>query len=328
MTSESRYDQCTESQTPIDLLESKGSVLGRVAICIATLIEKDPKLEPVPKKPNVPTREEALLRVRRLSRKFNFTADMVGLASDSPENRNRMRNASLLAKHRRLTYGDQKGQVDFLINSLFNYEKNGLPRGGYFVDLACADGVRINNSLFLERHLGWKGLLFEPNPRFRKRIEAHRTSPLVTRCVTDRIGSVEQFRIDNGMLGGIVSDATDNNPRFRGEELKAAEIIEVETTTLAHELDQAGAPSTIDFLSLDVEGAEWIVMRKFPFDRYQFKFMTIERPPPELDLLLDKQGYRQVAHMRSDVIYAHETQLPDINLNPALDFAFTPQCEA
>ena len=41
-------------------------------------------------------------------------------------------NNILLKKHLRFTYGDQKGQVEYLINNVFNYELNGLKKNGYF----------------------------------------------------------------------------------------------------------------------------------------------------------------------------------------------------
>jgi len=75
-------------------------------------------------------------------------------------------------------YGCQKGQVDFLVNNVFDYENKGLPRDGFFIDLAAADGVRISNTYFLERYLNWKGVLFEPNPKFHESILANRSAPL------------------------------------------------------------------------------------------------------------------------------------------------------
>lgn len=232
---------------------------------------------------------------------------------------------SLLMDHLKYTYGDQKGQVDYLINNIFNYEKNGLKKNGFFVDLACADGVHINNSYFLEKHLGWSGLLFEPNPGYRDLISANRSSPLITKCVSDVANQTVRFRIDNGMLGGIVSDDTDNNKSLRGSELKNAEIIEIETTTLLEELDKINAPNLIDFLSLDIEGAEWIALRNFDFNKYKFVCMAIERPNEELDMLLEKHGYRQVAHLKYDVIYVHFKFLEDVNFHPNVKFAFTPK---
>ena len=65
------------------------------------------------------------------------------------------------------------------------------------MDLACADGVEINNTYFLEKYLGWRGILFEPNPDFHQSIENNRKSPLVKLCVSDEVGVEVDFRMDN-----------------------------------------------------------------------------------------------------------------------------------
>lgn len=77
---------------------------------------------------------------------------------------------------------------------------------------------------------------------------------------------------------------------FRSKQLEKAKVIEIYTTTLEKELDEVNAPKIIDFLSLDVEGAEWIVMRLFPFHKYKFICMAIERPNKKLDILLELKG--------------------------------------
>ena len=192
------------------------------------------------------------------------------------------------------------------------------------MDLACADAVRFNNTYFLEHYLDWEGLLFEPNARFHESIRSRRKSPLVTLCITDEAEKLVPFRIDNGMLGGIVSEETDNNEKNRLHELKSAEIVNMKTTTLEKELRQHSSPKLIDFLSLDVEGAEWIVLKDFPFDEYQFRCMAIERPNKKLDILLDSCGYRQVAHLSFDVIYVHKDFLQDMAWSPNSKFSFTP----
>jgi hypothetical protein len=45
-------------------------------------------------------------------------------------------------------------------------------------------------------------------------------------------------------------------------------------------------------MSLDVEGAETLVMQDFPFDTYKISFLTIERPKDDLRELLEKNGYK------------------------------------
>ena len=48
------------------------------------------------------------------------------------------------------------------------------------------------------------------------------------------------------------------------------------------------------YFSLDVEGAESLVMSDFPFEKYKFKIMTIERPTDDLKDLLRNHGYKQI----------------------------------
>ena len=63
------------------------------------------------------------------------------------------------------------------------------------------------------------------------------------------------------------------------------------TVPLEEILDRNGAPQQIDYMSLDVEGAEFYVMEKFPFDKYRISVLTIERPQKELQEHLKNHGY-------------------------------------
>lgn len=163
---------------------------------------------------------------------------------------------------------------------------------GYFVDLAASDGVTKNNTLYMERILNWSGICIEPNPYFHKVLKANRQC-LILDVVVDKSDNEEiEFRVDNDVLGGIVAEDTDNNYRVRGHALRTrAKIVKMKTKTLETLLDDAGAPKVIDYLSLDVEGAESRILMGFPFDKYTFLTMTIERPTPELEQVLFANGY-------------------------------------
>lgn len=223
----------------------------------------------------------------------------------------------------RTVFGDQKAQVGYLLNYIFNYEKNGLKRDAFFVDLAAADGVLHSNTHFLESHLGWKGLLIEANPKYVEALKLNRSSRIVQACVYDEVGLPITFRIDNGFLGGIVSDATDNSREVRGKEMPGGEFLNLVSTTLEQILIDENAPRLIDFLSLDVEGAEFMILRNFDFDKYVFRAMAIERPSPKLDCLLDEKGYVQLAHLHEDVMYCHRDFLGEVNLSPTFLFSLT-----
>ena len=219
----------------------------------------------------------------------------------------------------------QKGQLRFVLEVVFNYAKYGLRRNGYFVDLAAAHPTRLSNTFFLESRLGWDGVLIEANPSFARLLREKRTSKVFECAVTSSNGSLVEFRVDNEELGGIVGDSFDNNRRTRGNELKSAKIISVQTRTLESILDESGAPSVIDYLSLDIEGAEFEAMRDFDFSKYKFKCMTIECPPLELDLLLDAHGYVQVQHSLFDTFYIHKSEIHGACLDNCLpQFLSTP----
>uniref|UniRef100_A0A7S1JE63 Methyltransferase FkbM domain-containing protein n=1 Tax=Eutreptiella gymnastica TaxID=73025 RepID=A0A7S1JE63_9EUGL len=160
----------------------------------------------------------------------------------------------------------------------------GEKREGYFVDLAANDPVCISNSYALEQYWGWQGLCIEGNPRYIPHLQARRACTVVHSAVDSEPNRTVQFRVDNNFLGGIVSPEL-NNARARGK------VITLQTRTLQEILDTNCAPPVIDYLSLDVEGAEWRVLGHFPFSQYQFRLMTVERPTKQLADVLRRQGY-------------------------------------
>ena len=209
-------------------------------------------------------------------------------------------------EHKESFYTSQKGQDSYLLNTIFKANEYGLKRNGYFIDLACADGVNLSNTYVLEKHLGWKGLLIDANPKYRESIISNRSSTYLDYCVSDRDNEIIKFRIDNGMLSGIVSDDFDNNKKTRGTELKNAEIIKLKTKTLTSILNECKAPELIDFMSLDIEGAELPAIKGLDFSKYLIMVICIERPNLELALLLDKLGYRQIKFINQDMFFVHE----------------------
>ena len=73
--------------------------------------------------------------------------------------------------------------------------------------------------------------MFEANPNFVKQAKVSRTQPIINKAVSFEEGQTVSFRIDNGLLGGIV----EGKPEI-------GELIEVQTTTLQAELRKAMLP--------------------------------------------------------------------------------------
>jgi hypothetical protein len=66
------------------------------------------------------------------------------------------------------------------------------------------------------------------------------------------------------------------------------------TVKLEKVLEHAGAPRVIDYMSLDIEGAEFHALKGFPFDKHIFLAITVERPSKAVHHILVGIGYRFV----------------------------------
>ncbi len=199
-----------------------------------------------------------------------------------------------------------RGQDIWVIHEVYNGK-----RGGFFVELGAADGFSDSNTFILEKHYDWKGLLIEPNPvNYNKIVGWHnRTSTAVPLAVDPESGNLE-FLID-GQRSSLLVEETDNMTERRAAKLarfrEKGNVVTVETVPLEELLDRYNAPKDIDYFSLDVEGSETRILRSFPFDRYRFLAMTIERPTPELNELLFANGYHFVRNSLYDTFYVHES---------------------
>jgi FkbM family methyltransferase len=188
------------------------------------------------------------------------------------------------ARFRPAVFKGQKGQDRWVMLDVLPSK-----RKGFFLDLAAADGVTHSNTHVLEKWFGWTGICIEPNPAYFAELKTRRRCIVDPSVVSDCREKV-RFRIDNGQLGGVVADDTDNNPRVRGAQLAQAEIIVLEAFPLNEILDRHHAPRVIDYFSLDVEGCEERVLRTLDFRRYQFRSLTVERPTPGVNAILFEQG--------------------------------------
>lgn len=202
----------------------------------------------------------------------------------------------------------QAGQDFWVYGEAFNEMRN-----GYFVDIGAADGVYLSNTLLLERRYGWHGICVEANPEVFERLRRRRRCTCLNLCLDQEEGVVE-FAMD-GLFGGIVSGDIGKTPGHVGERAGVA-VIRLKTLPLEAVLDRHGAPKEIDYLSMDVEGAEERILRCFDFGKYLFRCVTIERPTEVLRDLFTRQGYLVIKELPGlDVMYIHKSFLDAFNLN-------------
>jgi FkbM family methyltransferase len=183
-----------------------------------------------------------------------------------------------------------------LFQDLYVTYKLGNKTDGYFVEFGACDGVKFSNTLLLEADLAWRGILAEPLPAWQQGLHANRRARIDHRCVWRRSGeTLEILEVaKNPELTSIKSYAGSD---YHGVDRPAdGKVFRVETVSLTDLLAQHGAPELIDYISVDVEGAELDALEGLDFERFKPRVITVEHnylkdKRGAIELLLGAQGF-------------------------------------
>lgn len=201
-----------------------------------------------------------------------------------------------------MTYYSEHGQDKFLEEEVFAGRS-----GGVFVEAGALDGVLHSNTLFFERERGWTGLLIEPNPfAFAKLVENRSKCSHMSAALWKNYSDADFEVVEGGFYGwsglkdGMLADGKTRIASIPHESKKS---ISVPTVPLTHALKDM--PYKIDYLSLDLEGAEYAVLKAHDWDSHEIEVMTIEdhHGDPLLRQLMTNKGYRYVGRIASDDVW-------------------------
>jgi FkbM family methyltransferase len=164
-------------------------------------------------------------------------------------------------------------------------------RNGFFLDVGCAWPVKENNTFYLEKHLGWSGIAVDALPEYAQPWRKRPRSRFFNYLVSDHSDTVEPFyRAD---LPDVSSYRPPNNP---GGAPARYEEIHVPTITLTKLLDGNGV-SRIDFMSMDIEGAEPLALAGFDIARFRPELACVEAKGANRAAILayfNGHGYRRI----------------------------------
>lgn len=198
----------------------------------------------------------------------------------------------------------QVGQDRYILEKVLHGKKH-----GFYVDLAANDAVRISNTFSMEKDFLWDGLCIEANPRYLWRLALRSCSTIYAAVggeFRERVEFHMPFGENEGGFGGIVSNFTDNHP---GKQKHSGISLTLPTVSLEEVFLKMNVPDTVDYFSIDVEGAEEMILHRFPFQRYLFFVITIERPSRLTHRQLREEGYTFVAMLGNfgDCMYVHSS---------------------
>ncbi|KAK7076645.1 hypothetical protein SK128_015314 [Halocaridina rubra] len=180
---------------------------------------------------------------------------------------------------------------------------------GFFVEAGALDGVFISNTLWLERNQGWTGLLVEPNKESFQHLQSkHRRSWTSNTCLSTEPYPKQtiQVNLKSAPRRGI----TPVSWNHRGSSHELGFNVNLSNPTFFAVADKSYAVvqcfplisyllalnvSVVDFLSLDVQGSERLILRSIPWDLVRIRVIIVEIYEEELDvdfkLYMESKGY-------------------------------------
>ena len=163
-----------------------------------------------------------------------------------------------------------------------------MKSGGSYLEIGGADGLTHSNTLALRDFFGWSGILVEPDPAmFKLLIAARGHSDYVIQAAISPNGNVGDALLRRaGQLSALIGhEGQDLHADTRNDHETTASVKLVDLTELIKSIPK------IDYLSLDVEGAELSIMESIQWHEIDFPgIITVEHNfrSPEAD------GLRQV----------------------------------
>ena len=157
---------------------------------------------------------------------------------------------------------------------------------GSFVELGALNGVNLSNTIMLERCWGWRGLLVEANPLSYEELErsgrtAHKEHAAVCEAGSGNM-TIALSRKHHEISGFLSSYVNGSMKRF-SRYVNLSDTAQVPCARLDVLMKRADMPARVNFLSLDVEGAEFDVISTVDPARFDVVLVELDRRDNDKD---------------------------------------------
>ena len=204
----------------------------------------------------------------------------------------------------------QDNQDKFLEENVFKGYKNGI-----YVDVGAHDGVSINNTLYFSKNHGWKGINVEPIKPVYDKLIVNRPNDININCAVCNSDGETDFIYNTGyteMISGIKNTFDPRHLQRLNFENKnnggMTRIIKVNTRKLETIFNDYNI-THVNYLSIDVEGAEFEVIKSINFDKVFIDVIGFENNYNDISIpiiqYLERNGF-SVIHKSLDIFMIHK----------------------
>lgn len=183
----------------------------------------------------------------------------------------------------------------FQLKETSSFSKNNLDlklseylshRNGTYVEIGANDGIQQSNSKYFETFKSWSGVLIEPHAGNFKALKKNRSrrnffanfacvdfshrGEYVELIYSDLMTTAVNLESDLDSLAAHITESESYLKRGSVHSFRSP------ARTMNQILIESRLPNEIDFLSLDVEGAEMSVLKGIDHEKFRFKCILVE----------------------------------------------------
>jgi len=259
--------------------------------------------------------EDSVTRAVSLTQESEIFDEWRTLSQDDPVLLNFIRSQYLIApskkpynlKEPNEDPSSNEGQNKYVIEILHNMT------GGFFVECGAYDGEFLSTTLVLERDYGWTGFMAEPVvANFANLVSKNRKSWIANICLStiNRPQMVTFEEVEENLSNSGIQKFMGTHVQNLKKKVTKVACFPIFSVLLALNV------ATVDFFTLDVEGAELDVLKTIPFDSILIKIFCIEwnhvpEGKAELRRYVESKNYTLVAEIRKgnayDLLFAHKS---------------------
>ena len=167
--------------------------------------------------------------------------------------------------HKKISYSF--GGIDSLILNIFKDTND-----GFYVDVGCGHPIKNNNTYLLNKK-GWKGINIDLDEKNIDLFNIYRIKDENINIAVSNDGKeVDLYFYHSKSAINTISKETANY-----QKAKVSSVKKVKSKTLNEILTNSKFKDIqIDFLSIDVEGSELLILKNFDFKKYSPKVIVVE----------------------------------------------------